>query len=547
MPKISQLDPATRAALKEAAGVNALATSAAFAYSTRAEIAAIASPSGVAMLREAGRQGLFIFDSSNLSAEVASDPLQGIYLPPANAPSGGAGAWVRIVNDGRYLAEWFGLAPGNTDAQDILSAVEAGAPSGSTIVLPGYAINLTAPFYAKKSDISWLGQGYATHIKCMWATLVDSTFSLAGNKQSARRIRFTGRYHNLNSGGDFCLAICSNISPDTGVAQHDITVEDCWFEDASEGIIIFQDRQGNDPENNKRVRNVRIANNRFRNLDYQAIAVWGVDGATLENNEITMLPRRLDPPNAFCPAVRILGAENVVVKGNRIWAGGTADGTGGVSAIYIAQAAVGGSSNLECRNVTVSGNSIANAHMAFIISGCHGLLEISRNHISNPSGATNNLNVFSMVGGAGIYDRVSIRDNHISGFKQLLSMDGGGAGHLVVRRNLFVSAGGTNLQTIVIQCFGVPLQFVEVLENTFAGGSHDGFVVATGTVAGDQLWVFDNFFPEGAATYGPIQISGGGAKYNARLATAGDSGYGSNRSRAYPAINTHALPPAAIA
>lgn len=48
-----------------------------------------------AYLQEAGREGVFRWNSSNLSALVTLDPAQGVYVPPASGTSGASGAWVR--------------------------------------------------------------------------------------------------------------------------------------------------------------------------------------------------------------------------------------------------------------------------------------------------------------------------------------------------------------------------------------------------------------------------------------------------------------------
>ena len=59
------------------------------------------------LLREAGREGQFTFDSGNLASLVASDPKQGFHVAPSSAPSGASGAWVRKV-DGPVNVRWFG-------------------------------------------------------------------------------------------------------------------------------------------------------------------------------------------------------------------------------------------------------------------------------------------------------------------------------------------------------------------------------------------------------------------------------------------------------
>jgi hypothetical protein len=59
-----------------------------------------------AFLTEAGREGEFAFDGSNLSALVAADTAQGIYIPPTGE-TGATGAWVRRFS-GPIDARWFG-------------------------------------------------------------------------------------------------------------------------------------------------------------------------------------------------------------------------------------------------------------------------------------------------------------------------------------------------------------------------------------------------------------------------------------------------------
>lgn len=75
----------------------------------RAALAGIAGATAglTRALTESGREGLHVFDSSDLSAKVAADTSQGIYIAPASAPTGASGAWVRRFN-GRLNIKWFG-------------------------------------------------------------------------------------------------------------------------------------------------------------------------------------------------------------------------------------------------------------------------------------------------------------------------------------------------------------------------------------------------------------------------------------------------------
>lgn len=83
---------------------------------TRAAMAAL--PAVAAMTRylmELGREGIFVFDAADLSARVAADGNQGLYVAPASDVDGSSGAWVRRY-EGSISAEWFGLATAGTEA-----------------------------------------------------------------------------------------------------------------------------------------------------------------------------------------------------------------------------------------------------------------------------------------------------------------------------------------------------------------------------------------------------------------------------------------------
>lgn len=77
-------------------------------YPTRADIAALALPAGeIVNLTEAGRAGDFRFSTANLSAQVAADTAQGLYIAPTSDASGASGAWIRIFS-GPADFRWFG-------------------------------------------------------------------------------------------------------------------------------------------------------------------------------------------------------------------------------------------------------------------------------------------------------------------------------------------------------------------------------------------------------------------------------------------------------
>lgn len=101
---------------------------------TRSVMAAISSPIGTAHLYEAGREGLFVWSGANLSAQVTSDPRQGIYVAPTLAPTGASGAWVRKF-DGLASAKWWGLV--YDDSTDNYAALQAALDLSRTEKLTG--------------------------------------------------------------------------------------------------------------------------------------------------------------------------------------------------------------------------------------------------------------------------------------------------------------------------------------------------------------------------------------------------------------------------
>jgi hypothetical protein len=120
------------------------------ALSSRTILAGITgAANNVVYLSEAGREGAFQWDASNLSTKVTADAQQGIYLPPTSDTSGASGAWVRAHN-GIIYAKWFGAAGDATtdDTAKIQAALDlAYAISAPAVEVTKHAIygTLTIP------------------------------------------------------------------------------------------------------------------------------------------------------------------------------------------------------------------------------------------------------------------------------------------------------------------------------------------------------------------------------------------------------------------
>jgi hypothetical protein len=97
-------------------------------------LAALSSPVNdqVAFLTAAGREGMFVFSTANLSTQVTNDPGQGIYVAPSSATSGASGAWVRRYS-GPLNVKWFGAVGDLVMAANGLSVTSNGTDDKTAI------------------------------------------------------------------------------------------------------------------------------------------------------------------------------------------------------------------------------------------------------------------------------------------------------------------------------------------------------------------------------------------------------------------------------
>ncbi|MEL6932891.1 MAG: hypothetical protein AAFO17_07325 [Pseudomonadota bacterium] len=114
-----------------------------FVVATRAALKKFDGISGrAAYLTEAGLEGLFVWESSDLSAQVTADFMQAIYVPPISDATGVSGAWIRQF-DGAVLVRWFGVI-GDGLADDTAAVVAAlnAVDDGDTLDLQGLHLNV---------------------------------------------------------------------------------------------------------------------------------------------------------------------------------------------------------------------------------------------------------------------------------------------------------------------------------------------------------------------------------------------------------------------
>jgi len=125
----------------------------------------------VAVLRESGREGTFLWMTGDYSAQIAADTQEGIYVK-ANAIASSAGAWVRLYVV-EMKAEWFGaVGDGTTDSTIALNAA-AIISEGAVLALGPGTFLTDAMVYAPGVATPWKLRGAgqnATSIRKRTAT-----------------------------------------------------------------------------------------------------------------------------------------------------------------------------------------------------------------------------------------------------------------------------------------------------------------------------------------------------------------------------------------
>lgn len=105
-----------------------------------------------AYLHEEGREGKFRWRAGDYTAQVAGDPLEGLYIESSvTGFDRTIGAWVRIVDDGFYTPEMFGCTP-ISDLGAALAAMYAVLTDQSQIRLRGA--------YTYTTDAEAIGKGF---------------------------------------------------------------------------------------------------------------------------------------------------------------------------------------------------------------------------------------------------------------------------------------------------------------------------------------------------------------------------------------------------
>jgi hypothetical protein len=255
-----------------------------------------------------GGEGVFRWDSSDLSASVTADTLAGIYVPPDSDTTGSSGAWVRQYS-GSVLPGWWG-AKGD-GATDDTAAIQAAIATGRGILLPRGTYVVTAGFYPK-SNTQIRGERGAT-IKAAGATgfpfmnlsnvhdviVEDLTFdgdvpnrAIGSGIQSGLHINH-GSYNNtirrvtVTNCGVGGNGLTIEVAEDDDSDTHTNVIENCLINDPN-GQLSFGIRVAtnwslskNSSEYVRFTRNNTIRDNRIIGTTWNAIEIAGP--ATMHN------------------------------------------------------------------------------------------------------------------------------------------------------------------------------------------------------------------------------------------------------------------------
>jgi hypothetical protein len=186
-----------------------------------------------AILSESGREGTFVFSTDDLSAEVAADPLQGIYVPPSSDTTGASGAWVRKF-DGAVQVNWFGAkGDGATDDRAAIQAAinHVSSAGGGTVLFPAgtHLVGKNpASTYALSvpSNVALEGDGPSSVIKLKAAADAHVVALTSVSDVQIRNLTIDGNRAN-QTGGSNCHG--ARLESVTRCLIQNVTVKNAYF------------------------------------------------------------------------------------------------------------------------------------------------------------------------------------------------------------------------------------------------------------------------------------------------------------------------------
>jgi hypothetical protein len=197
---------------------------------TRTDLAGVDAEAGMAInLAEAGREGLFVFDESDLSAKVTNDTRQAVYVPPSSDTTGASGAWVRKFN-GPMNIEWFGAVAdfngttGTDNLAAILAATKFGTLTGTTSFTPIMQFGRGRYYISSTLEIehvvNWTGHDTGTDTDGVVG--LNGTSIVSPADTATIRIHQSNTYANTTKSGNGNLSATGSII--TGICAEQKTL-----------------------------------------------------------------------------------------------------------------------------------------------------------------------------------------------------------------------------------------------------------------------------------------------------------------------------------
>jgi len=223
-----------------------------------------------------GYHGVFVWNSSDLSAEVTADTQNGIYIPPNSDTTGASGAWVRQF-PGAVNVLWFGATGDGVtnDSTSVQSAVDSGEnriyfPAG-TYVLADIVL---------KDGQHIFGDGFESVLeKESSGVHILRTFDGSSAYDNIRitDLKFNGLSETAFNESNFQVIIRGS---------ENVVIEWCYFR-AFEGDAIYFGGFAPTGANTPHPKNVWIKNNIFdgvNNENRNAISLTNGENVWIKNN-----------------------------------------------------------------------------------------------------------------------------------------------------------------------------------------------------------------------------------------------------------------------
>lgn len=249
-----------------------------------------------------GGQGVFIWNSADLSSEVTADPLHGVFVPKTSDSTGASGAWVRQLKD-EFDVRWFG-ATGNgiTDSTaNIQKAIDFAysRPSGGTVTIPEGTYIFTT--LAVKTNVRLLGKGGTLKLKDNYCVNAGTSYYLIHNL-TYENVTFENLIIDGNAANNTLYTVADAITatglntivkgckiinpPDSGIMFTDISYGSCTGNTITGardvGIYI------NAAEGGSAAGNIGVSGNIIDDCVFGGIAVKrSMENASISNNVIS--------------------------------------------------------------------------------------------------------------------------------------------------------------------------------------------------------------------------------------------------------------------